>query len=219
MKAMILAAGRGKRLQPLTDTTPKPLLKVRGKPLIEWHIERLKAAGFTDLVVNVCWLKEQLMEFLGDGSRWDVRLNILQEPEGALETGGGIYNALPLLGETFAVVNADIWTDFAFAQLNADKLNDKDLAHLVLVPNPPQHTQGDFLLANNRLVAAGGQSHTFSGIGIYRAKLFDNCKGGAFKLAPLIENAITQQRVSGELYTGEWSDIGTAERLQVANEI
>ncbi|HET9679522.1 MAG TPA: nucleotidyltransferase family protein [Gammaproteobacteria bacterium] len=222
MKAMILAAGRGERLRPLTDTTPKPLLNVRGKPLIEWHIERLRDAGFEQLVVNVSWLKQQLIDFLGNGSRWGVQIAISEEPPGALETGGGIFNALPKLGNTFAVVNGDIWTDFPFDALKK-RLLDNNLTHLILVPNPSQHPQGDFALANpqhagpHQIIHTGGVTCTYSGIGVYRAELFADCTPGAFKLAPLINTAIAQARVSGECYSGEWSDIGTEERLQAIN--
>lgn len=213
MKAMILAAGRGERMRPLTDATPKPLLEVRGKPLIEWHIERLRDAGFSELVVNVAWLKEQLAEFLGGGSRWGVRISISEEPPGALETGGGIFKALSMLGgEPFLVVNGDILTDFPFATLRGRPAAG-DLAHLVLVPNPPQHPDGDFALQSGRVAVGQLPKLTFSGIGVYRPALFAGTTGGAFPLAPLLRRAMVGGRVSGERFAGEWSDAGTPARL------
>lgn len=213
MKAMILAAGRGERMRPLTDRTPKPLLQVQGKPLIVRHIERLAAAGFTELVVNTAWLAGQLHEALGDGSAWGVRIAYSDEPEGALETGGGIHRALGLLGEgVFAVVNGDIWTDYPFARLLGG-LRPGDLAHLVLVTNPEHHPQGDFALHDDRVQASGTPRHTFSGIGVYHPALFAGCEAGAFKLAPLLREAMRELRVSGEYYAGAWSDVGTPERL------
>lgn len=211
MKAMILAAGRGERMRPLTDATPKPLLKIKGKPLVQWHIERLRDASYTELVVNVSWLKEQLIDFLGDGSQLGVRIEISEEPTGALETAGGIIQALPMLGECFIVVNGDVWTEFNFASLQQPRHD--DLAHLVLVPNPEHHAEGDFTLVNGRVRAAGESRRTFSGIGVYRQELFAGLSPGVRKLAPLLREAMAQDRVSGELYEGAWSDIGTPERL------
>lgn len=213
MKAMILAAGRGERLRPLTDTTPKPLLPVRGKPLIEWHVIALRDAGFTELVVNVSWLKEQLIAFLGDGRRWGVRITISEEPPGALETGGGIRHALPLLGERFVVVNGDVVTDFPFAGLRDQPAVD-DLAHLVLAPNPPQHPRGDFVLHAGRVADTGTEKHTFSGIGVYRASLLAAHAPGVFPLAPLLQAAMADNRVSGEYYQGVWNDAGTPAQLE-----
>lgn len=213
MKAMILAAGRGERLRPLTDTTPKPLLPVHGKPLIEWHIVALRAAGFVELVVNVSWLKEQIIDFLGDGRRWDVRIAVSEEPPGALETGGGIRQALPLLGERFVVVNGDVVTDFPFARLRNLPVKN-DLAHLVLAPNPSQHPQGDFVLQAGRVTDAGTEKLTFSGIGVYHADLFAAHAPGAFPLTPLLRAAMTGKRVSGEYYQGVWHDAGTPAQLE-----
>lgn len=208
MKAMILAAGRGERLRPLTDTTPKPLIEVGGKPLIQWHIERLCAAGFSEIVVNVSWLKEQLVAFLGNGSRWGVLIRISEEPQGALDTGGGIFNALPLLGsEPFFVVNGDVFTDYPFA--TADLPGGDDLAHLVLVSGPAR----DFTLSGNRLGNTGTDMLTYAGIGFYSPQLFASCHAGTFPLAPLIRNAADAGRAGGGLYTGRWHDIGTPERL------
>lgn len=211
---MLLAAGRGERMRPLTDTRPKPLLKLRGKPLIEWHIERLRAAGFGELVVNVAWLGDRLRDFLGDGSRWGVSIALSEEPPGALETGGGIHRALPLLGEApFLVVNADVWTDYPFARLRA-ALRAGDLAHLVLTDNPPQHRRGDFVLRAGRVVSGEQGRLTYTGIGVYHPELFAACRPGRFRLAPLLESAMARGRVSGEHNRGLWSDVGTPERLR-----
>lgn len=218
MKAMILAAGRGERMRPLTDLAPKPLLRVRGKPLIEWHIERLRSAGFRDIVVNVSWLKQQLLDFLGDGSHFGVRISISEEPAGALETAGGIRQAIDLLGDRFLVVNGDIWTDFDFARL-AGLPRNNDLAHLVLVPNPEYHPAGDFSLVDGRVESEKKDNstvenrHTFSGIGVYRCKLFTGLEPGVRKLAPVLREASLAGLVSGEVHAGAWSDIGTPQRL------
>ncbi|HET6655296.1 MAG TPA: nucleotidyltransferase family protein [Gammaproteobacteria bacterium] len=203
---MILAAGRGERLRPLTDHTPKPLVEVGGKPLIEWHIERLRATGITDLVVNVSWLKSQLIEFLGDGSRWSVSIAISEEPPGALDTGGGIQNALPLLGNApFWVVNGDVYTDYTFTPR---ELNPSDLAHLVLVESPSQ----DFSLPSGR-VRNERPSYTFAGIGLYRPDLFRDHGAGVFSSTPLLRAAADADQLSGEVHGGVWHDIGTADRL------
>jgi MurNAc alpha-1-phosphate uridylyltransferase len=211
MKAMILAAGRGERLRPLTDHTPKPLLAAGGRPLIEHLVVALVAAGISDLIVNTAHLGERIEAYLGDGSRFGAR--IVYSPEGeALETGGGIFRALPLLGDgPFLVVNGDIATDFPFARL---KGHPEGLAHLVLVPNPPHHAQGDFALDGGRVHDTGPERHTFSGIGVYRPELFAGCAPGRFPLAPLLRQAMPEGKVSGELYEGFWMDIGTVERLE-----
>lgn len=201
-------------MRPLTDHTPKPLLKAAGKPLIEWHVEALVAAGFNELVVNVCWLGEQLCGFLGDGGRWGADIRIAREPPGALDTGGGICNALSLLGpEPFLVLNGDIWTDYPLARLRRP-LAAGVLAHLVLVPNPGHHAGGDFALHGDKVRENGGGRHTFSGIGVYDPALFADCGPGAFPLAPLLRDAMRREAVTGELYRGRWSDIGTPERLR-----
>ena len=212
MRAMILAAGRGNRMRPLTDHCPKPLLKAGGKSLIEYHIERLAAAGVQDLVINHAHLGGQLEAALGDGARFQVAIRYSAEGEGqALETGGGILKALPLLGpDPFLVVNGDVWTDCPFTDLT---LAAQDLAHLVLVENPPHHTKGDFHLAAGRVRATGEPRLTFSGIGLYHPALFADCRPGAFPLAPLLRNAMTADRVSGHQHRGHWVDIGTPERL------
>lgn len=210
---MILAAGRGERMRPLTDTTPKPLLRVAGKPLIEYHIEALARAGVRRLVVNHAHLGEQLVAFLGDGARWGVSVAYSPEPAGALETGGGIQRALPLLGDApFWVVNGDVWIDYPFPppHMPADVL-----AHLVMVDNPQHNLRGDFVLADTGLLSdAGGGRLTFSGIGVYRPELFAACVPGVFPLAPLLRQAMAAGRVSGEYFAGRWLDIGTPERLQ-----
>jgi len=216
MKAMILAAGRGERMRPLTDETPKPMLEVRGRPLIEWHILHLREAGFTDIVVNVSWLKDKLIAFLGDGSRFGVNVTVCEEPPGALETAGGIVNALAHLGERFVVVNGDTWTNFDFGTLR-EHPGDGMLAHLVLVPNPPHHPGGDFVLDAGFVRAEGEPRLTFSGIGAYHRELFAGLPPGAHKLAPLLRAAMARGRVSGELHEGVWSDVGTPQRLAELN--
>jgi MurNAc alpha-1-phosphate uridylyltransferase len=215
MKAMLLAAGRGERMRPLTDHTPKPLLRVAGRTLIEHHIEALARAGIRELVVNHAHLGAQLIAALGEGSDYGVHIDYSAEPSGALETGGGIFNALPLLGESpFLVVNADIWTDFDFAALPRQP---ESLAHLVLVDNPAHHPQGDFALENDRVLADGPVRLTFSGIGVYRPALFMGSLPGPFPLAPLLRRAMLSGQVSGEHYAGAWFDIGTPERLAAVN--
>jgi len=213
---MILAAGRGDRLRPLTDATPKPLLEVGGQPLIAWHLDRLAAAGFREIVINLAHLGEQLAEALGDGARWGVHIHYSPEPPGALETGGGIFQALSLLGGSpFAVINGDIWCDYPLAQLRAVKC---DLAHLVLVPNPDHNPGGDFALQAGRLRPAGEPQHTFSGIGVYHPRLFAGCEAGRWSIVPLLRRTMEERLVSGELYPGEWADSGTPERLAALRE-
>lgn len=222
MKAMILAAGRGERMRPLTDRTPKPLLPVGGTPLIVWHIERLAAAGFREIVVNHAHLGEQIENLLGNGDAWGLSIAYSPEPAGALETAGGIANALPLLGanEPFLVINGDIYCDWA-PKGSALKLRNEDLARLVLVPNPAHHPQGDFSLCGEAVGAeagafgGAGAMHTFAGIGIYQPELFAGIRRGQpAKLAPLLRAAMVAGRVSGELHSGRWVDVGTPERLR-----
>ena len=211
--AMILAAGRGERMRPLTDHTPKPLLEVGGRPLIVWHIERLAAAGIRQLVINHAHLGEQIVERLGDGSAWDVRIRYSAEGEGgALETGGGIFKALPLLGDApFLVVNGDTWCDAPLAGL---RMLEGDLAQLLLVDNPEHNPRGDFHLDSaGRVHATGEPRLTFSGIGVYRRGLFADCQPGAFPLAPLLRTAMHLGRVGGVHHTGQWVDVGTPQRL------
>lgn len=216
MKAMILAAGRGERMRPLTDHTPKPLLEAGGKALIEHQIERLVAAGFDDLVINHAHLGEQIEALVGDGARWGIRVRYSRE-ERALETGGGIFRALHLVGPgPFLVVNGDIWTDLDFARLRTLA---PPLAHLVLVANPPHHPRGDFVLRDGQVVDEDGPRLTFSGIGLYRPELFADCQPGAFQLAPLLRQAMASGQVSGERLPGRWFDIGTPERLQALDRM
>ncbi len=214
MRAMILAAGRGERMKPLTDVHPKPLLKVGGKALLDYHLESLARAGFRDIVINTAWLGEQIPIYVGDGGRWGVRIQYSHEGWPALETGGGIFRALPLLGEEpFLVVNGDVWTDWC---LHAPRLPDQwregTLAHLVLVSNPAHNPNGDFGLIDGR-VAQQGKRYTFSGIGFYHPALFTGRQASAFKLAPLLFSAAQTGQVTGELFQGQWYDIGTPERL------
>jgi len=234
MKAMVLAAGRGERMRPLTLDRPKPLLEVAGLPLVGHHLHALAMAGFREVVINVSWLGQQIRAALGDGSRYNVRIEYSDEGPEPLETGGGIFRALPLLGPApFLVLNGDVWTDFPYAKLRGSPATD-DLAQLVLVPNPAHNPRGDFVLRAGRIVEPAreldrhgnqddrghdsephGQDErlTFSGVGVYRSELFAGCQDGIFKLAPLIRSAAREGRVGGELHDGEWMDIGTPERL------
>ena len=215
MKAMILAAGRGERMRPLTDLLPKPLLAAGGKPLIVHHIEKLKAAGVTTLVINHAWLGHKLVAALGDGSALGVSIHWSAE-ESALETAGGIVQALPLLGcEPFLVINGDTWLDLDYRALVSQPLGD-DLAHLWLVPNPPQHPQGDFSLQAGRVLDT--PALTFSGVGLYHPAAFAGLPCGARKLAPLLRDWMAQGRVGGSLLAGEWRDIGTVDRLRELDE-
>ncbi len=227
MKAMILAAGRGERMRPLTDHTPKPLLQVGGKALIAWHLENLAKAGFKEVVINHAHLGSQIKTALGDGSQWG--LHIQYSPEViALETAGGIANALPLLTESgtkvapFLVVNGDIFTELDFATI---KLSQNMLAHLVLIDNPPQHPQGDFVIQNGLLSNTAESDNnvnsmlTFSGVGVYHPSLFAGIqRGEAAKLAPLLRSAISENKATAKYYQGVWHDIGTPERLNALNE-
>ena len=212
MKAMILAAGKGERLRPLTLHTPKPLIRAGGVPLIEFHLRALSAAGFTEIVINHAWLGQQIEDHLGDGSRFGVSIEYSAEGE-PLETGGGIFKALPLLGDNpFVVVNGDIWTDYDFTQLRQPLCG---LAHLVLVDNPAHHPAGDFSLSDERVRDAvpGVDTLTYSGIAVLSPALFEGAQAGAFKLAPLLRQAMAEGRVTGERLQGHWVDVGTHERL------
>ena len=217
MKAMILAAGRGERMRPLTNVVPKPLLKVAGKSLIEYQIDALAKAGIVELVINCAWLGQQVINRLGDGNRYGVSITYSDEGEEALETAGGIINALPLLGsEPFVVVNGDIWCDYDFNQL-PNKI--PGLAHLVMVDNPEHNPEGDFALkGDGHLAIEGSNKLTFSGIGVYKPELFAGLANGKQPLAPLLRQAMQQQQVTGEQYKGEWLDIGTPERLDELNQ-
>jgi MurNAc alpha-1-phosphate uridylyltransferase len=211
MTAMILAAGLGTRMRPLTNHTPKPLLKVGGKPLIVWHIEQLKSDGFSTIIINVAYLGHKIIEYLGDGSRYGVKLIFSDEQnEGALETAGGIVKALEHLSETFLVINGDIWTDFTY---NSNfKLKKEALAHLVLIDNPEHNLKGDFLLSNTQ------KKYTFSGIGYYSKEMFRSLNYGKSPLAPLLFKAVEDKQLSTEYYNGEWYDIGTPQRLEFLNK-
>lgn len=208
---MILAAGRGERLRPLTDSTPKPLIEVGGKKLIEYHIENLAAAGISDIVVNTAWLGTQIHAALGDGTRYGVRIRYSDEGV-ALETAGGIIRALPLLGEKFIVVNGDIWCDFDFSNWTEKKLRTQ--AHLLLVDNPDHNASGDFGIEQDLLTNTGSAMYTYSGIGIYTAEFFSNMPDGKAALAPIIRDKNRQGLISAEHYTGKWTDVGTIERMQ-----
>ena len=207
---MILAAGRGERMRPLTDGTPKPLLRAGGRPLIDYHIDALVAAGIRCLVINHAHLGGQIETHLGGGGLWGVCIHYSREDQ-ALETGGGIFKALPLLKEPFLVVNADTWSDIPYGELTVRR---EDLAHLVLVDNPLHHPAGDFALRAGRVTPSAARRFTFSGVGIYRKALFAGCVPGRFPLAPLLRDAIARRRVSGQHHAGLWMDIGTPERLQ-----
>ena len=232
MKAMILAAGEGKRMRPLTDTMPKPLLPIQGKAIIELHIEQLVAAHFEELVINVSYLGEQIVRHVEALIQPSLKVHFSRETH-LLETGGGIFNALPLLGrEPFVLVNGDIWTDYPLQDL---KLPEGMLAHLVLVDNPPQHLSGDFAFSDELdsklhscshgikqhgvLKAQGDVQYTYSGIAVLHPKLFDGCEKGRFTLPPLLRNAMRLGAVTGEVYQGRWFDIGTPQRLQAINAL
>jgi len=211
MKAMLLAAGRGERLRPLTESLPKPLVPVRGRPLIAWHLQALARAGVREVVINVSWLADKLRAALGDGAAFGVQIDWSEEGPVPLETGGGIFRALPLLGPgPFLVVNADIWCDIDFATLSVPP---EALAKLVLVPNPPHHPLGDFALEGDRIIEGTGPRFTYSGVGVYWPEFFHDCWPGRFPLLPLLQRALAYGRLHGELHHGRWYDVGTLERL------
>ena len=221
MKAMILAAGMGNRMRPLTLHTPKPLLEVGGKPLIVWHIEKLQKMGVQEIVINTAWLGEKLADALGDGSQFGVKILWSHEGEG-LETAGGIINALPLLGnEPFILVNGDVWTTMDFAPLLNVQLQD-DLAHLVLVENPIQHPQGDFILAAHKAYtfeqARSGENLTYSGVAVMHPQMFNGLESGKRPLAPLLKQAMQQEKISAQKLQGVWVDVGTPERLNALDQ-
>ncbi|MGH8179896.1 MAG: N-acetylmuramate alpha-1-phosphate uridylyltransferase MurU [Steroidobacteraceae bacterium] len=209
---MLLAAGLGERLRPITDTLPKPLVEVAGKPLIVYHLEALAGAGVRDVVINLSWLGEKIRAALGDGARHGVRITYSDEGPVPLETGGGIHRALPLLGPgPFLVVNSDVWTDMDFSRVpNLEQGAD---AHLLLAPNPPQHPRGDFGLEGDFVVERESDRFTYTGIGVYRPEFFAGCAPGRFPLLPLLKRAIAARRLRGEAYRGEWLDIGSPDRL------
>lgn len=230
MKALIFAAGLGERMRPLTDATPKPLLRAGGKPLIAWHLERLAAIGVREVVVNTSWLAAQFPATLGDGAAFGLRIRYSDEGPVPLETGGGMLQALAALGDApFLAVNGDIWSDFDFARLPREPAGD---AHLVMVDNPAHHPQGDFVLrADGRLDADGDTRLTFSGIGLYRPRLLEGWQAvigdapGAdatpprFRLAPLLRAAMRRGAATGEHHAGAWTDVGTPERLRLLDEV
>lgn len=212
MKAMILAAGQGKRLRPLTDTIPKPLIKIGKYAIIEYRLQSLASAGIKEVVINVAYKAQQIMDALGDGSRYGVKIEYSIEPEEGLETGGGIFNALPLLGnEPFVLNNADIWTDYSLQKL-PKKIS--GLAHLVLSNNMPHHPEGDFALDGNYVIEHGAPKYTYSGIAIYDPILFKDCQPGFFSVVPLLKAAMKNKLVTGEHYPGQWVDIGTIQQLE-----
>ena len=217
MKAMLLAAGRGERMRPLTDVTPKPLLRVGGRSLIEHHIDALVASGFQELVINHDWLGAQIESLLGDGQRYGAHIVYSPEPPGALGTGGGIRRALPLLGcGPFVAVNADVWTDYPMARLRRAL---RGLAHLVLVSNPAHNPQGDFVLRDGQVTSEGPHRLTFAGIGLYMPELFASATDDSFPLGPLLRAAAARGGVSGEHYRGDWVDVGTPERLDALDRL
>ena len=216
MRAMILAAGKGERMRPLTLHTPKPLIPVAGVPLIEYHLRALAQAGVTEVVINHAWLGDRIEAHLGDGARFGLQIVYSKESQ-PLETGGGIYQALPLLGaDPFILINGDVFTDYDFAVLQKPL---QDLAHLVLINNPEHHLEGDFSLEEGRVLAPTTATLTYSGIAVLHPELFAGCQAGAFKLAPLLRQAIAQGQVSGEQFNGCWIDVGTPERLAAAQAV
>lgn len=211
---MVMAAGRGERLRPLTDTLPKPLAPVAGKPLIVYHLEALAKAGIRDVVINLSWLGERIKAALGDGHDYGVRIYYSEEGPVPLETAGGIFNALPWLGpEPFLVVNGDVWTHIDFSRLALDDTAD---AFIVLVPNPTHNPRGDFALDGDAVIECDSarQSYTYSGVGMYRPEFFSGCSPGKFPLLPLLKRAIAARRLRGQLYQGDWCDVGSIERLR-----
>jgi MurNAc alpha-1-phosphate uridylyltransferase len=212
MRAMILAAGRGERLRPLTDHTPKPLIKVGEHRLIEYHLQKLAQAGFREIIINLSHLGELIRKTVGDGSRWGLNIQYSDEPPAALDTGGGIQQALPLLGDApFAVINADLFTNYPFSRLRAIKC---DQAHLIMVPNPAHNPNGDFALHGGHIDPDGEHKHTFSGMSVYNPRFFESSSAGRFSVVPMLISAAKEKKVTGELFRGTWHDIGTKERLE-----
>lgn len=212
MKAMILAAGRGERLRPLTDTKPKSLVEVCGQSLLERHLENIQSAGINDVVINLGWLGEKVQERIGSGSNYGLNVSYSDEGDNILETGGGIHKALHLLGsDPFLVVNADIYTDMPVPEI---ALGDNALGHLVLVPSPEYLESGDFNLENGLARNSESPSLTFSGVSVYRPELFEGCEAGRFSIVPMLRAAADDGRLQGSLYEGLWADVGTPERLQ-----
>ena len=216
MKVMVLAAGRGERMRPLTDVLPKPLLEVHNKPLIVWHLEKLVKSGFKEVIINIAHLGFKIPEYLGDGSKYGIKIAYSDEQtNGALESAGGIKKALPLLGEeSFLVVNGDVFCDYDF---NPDFDLHNKLAHLILVQNPSHNIKGDFGLNDTLVLNKADEMYTFSGIGYYNPELFRNLEQGKSALAPLLRKAIEQEKITGEVHHGCWHDIGTPQRLDEIN--
>jgi len=213
--AMILAAGRGERMRPLTDRIPKPLAPLLGKPLIQYHVEALASAGVERIVINLSWLGKQIPEALGDGRRFGLEILYSDEGNDVLGTGGGIHRALPLLGpDAFWVVSADLWTDYGFAEVESSRLRAGDLAHLAMVTNPSFHPQGDFCLIDGRIRETGAERLTYASLGILRPELFADAVPGVFSLGPCLLDAIRKDRVSGERFSGPWHNVGTLTQLQ-----
>jgi MurNAc alpha-1-phosphate uridylyltransferase len=216
MKAMILAAGRGERLRPLTDTIPKALVEVRGQSLLERHLENIRNAGIGDVVINLGWLGEQVRQHIGSGSRFDLNITYSDEGENILETGGGIHNALHLLGsDPFLVVNADIYTDMPVPEVS---LAENALGHLVLVPTPAYRDAGDFDLVDGLVKNSASPALTYGGVAVYRPEFFDACEAGRFSIVPMFREAADAGRLQGALYSGLWADVGTPLRLAAAHE-
>ncbi len=211
MRAMILAAGRGERLRPLTEKIPKSLVEVRGQSLLERHLDNVRAAGIRSVVINLGWLGDQIVERIGSGERFGLEVTYSQEGDDILETGGGIHKALPALGaDPFLVVNADIYTDMP---VPAFQLDDSHLGHLVMVPTPDYRDHGDFDIDDGLIRNGDPATYTFSGVAIYRPEFFDGCEAGRFPLAPMLREAADRRQLSGSLYEGLWADVGTPERL------
>lgn len=218
MYAMILAAGRGERMRPLTDTLPKPLLTVAGKPLIVYHLEKLAALGVKHVVINRAWLGDKIVEALGNGQQWGLSISFVDEGDCALETAGGIKNALPLLNsDYFMVVNGDIWTDLDFATL-PKTLPDGVLSHLVMIDNPAHNPTGDFAFDDNYLASEGDNKKTFSGIAVYHQRFFELVTAEVAPLGPVLRKAMHNQQVTGQYHKGQWTDVGTPQRLQALEE-
>jgi len=208
---MVLAAGRGERMRPITDTLPKPLVPVAGKPLIGYHLSRLASAGFKEVVINLSWLGDRISAALGDGRDYGLSISYSEEGPEPLETGGGIFRALPLLGPgPFLVVNGDTWSDIEYGHL---ALPDGATGYLVLVPNPTHNTRGDFGIEGDYVVDRDGDRFTYSGVGVYRPEFFAGCSPGKFPMLPLLKRAIAARQLRGEVHRGEWTDVGTAQRL------
>jgi len=221
MRAMILAAGRGSRMRPLTDNQPKPLLPVAGKPLLGYHLEKLANAGVNEVVINHAWHGEQIEDFVGDGSQWGLQVSFSAEPEGGLETAGGIIKALPLLGDDpFWVINGDIWTDWDYRDLPTD-LEKGLLGHLIMVDNPIHHSNGDFAIENGLLVNGENENDarkTISGVGLYRKELLAPYPEGKRALKPFFDRAINKKQLAASHQDGFWTDVGTPERLHQVNQ-